>query len=172
MRDSKRPFKVMVRIHLHPGITDTVSTLIEDFRKDFGGDPRFFLFIRPVVKLGGARDAKLPVLDFPSGLQMADDLSSKCKGLGIESRTMPQGEESAICYASRANSWVVRADGRLNKCTVALERDFNQVGEIAPDGALLLKRDRLKPWMRGLSSLDIKELSCPLQGGVPIAGEI
>ena len=31
----------------------------------------------------------------------------------------------SVCYAARGNSYVVRADGRLNKCTVALEHPNN-----------------------------------------------
>ena len=58
----------------------------------------------------------------------------------------------------------MRADGRLNKCTVALDHPANQVGRILEDGTLELDRDRTLAWSRGLDTGDAEELACPLQG--------
>jgi len=59
---------------------------------------------------------------------------------------------------------VVRADGRVNKCTVALEHAANQVGRLHSDGRLELRGDRMMAWMRGVSSRDAEALHCPMSG--------
>ena len=72
--------------------------------------------------------------------------------------------DHGVCYASRANSFVIRADGRVNKCTISLESPKNQVGRLEPDGGLTLDVGLMLPWMRGLFPGDSKELQCPLIG--------
>jgi hypothetical protein len=72
--------------------------------------------------------------------------------------------DHGVCYASRGNSFVIRADGRVNKCTISLDDPANQVGRLEPDGRLILDHDRIMPWMRGLFSGDTKELQCPMIG--------
>jgi uncharacterized protein len=69
-----------------------------------------------------------------------------------------------VCYAARGNSFLVRADGRLGKCTVALAHPRNDIGRIHEDGTLEIDSARAWPWMRGLASGDARELFCPLEG--------
>lgn len=40
----------------------------------------------------------------------------------------------------------------------------NAIGRILEDGTLLFKNEKIIPWVRGLKSLDAKELGCPLYG--------
>jgi uncharacterized protein len=70
----------------------------------------------------------------------------------------------STCYAARGNSFVIRADGRVNKCTIALEAPENQVGHLAPDGRLLLDSPRVAPWLRGHWTNTAAELRCPMKG--------
>jgi uncharacterized protein len=51
-----------------------------------------------------------------------------------------------VCYAAKANSFVVRSDGALNKCTVALDADYNDVGRLREDGTIELDVDKLAKW--------------------------
>ena len=67
-----------------------------------------------------------------------------------------------ICYASKPNSLLIRANGRIGKCTVALTDDRNDIGHIKPDGAIQIDNERLRPWIRGLADLDPNALGCPL----------
>ena len=66
-----------------------------------------------------------------------------------------------ICYAARANAFVVRSDGRVAKCTVAFQDDRNTVGRLTEDGGLIIDHERHLPWLRGLISGDSAELTCP-----------
>lgn len=67
-----------------------------------------------------------------------------------------------ICYASKPNSLLIRADGRIGKCTVALNDPRNDVGRVNPDGTLTINNPKLRPWIRGFEHLDEDVLGCPL----------
>jgi uncharacterized protein len=69
-----------------------------------------------------------------------------------------------ICYASIHNSLVIRANGMVGKCTVALKNPANAVGGLLPDGTLRIDNARLRPWLRGWESGDEETLGCPLGG--------
>ena len=55
------------------------------------------------------------------------------------------------------------ADGRLNKCTVALRDEKNQVGRLHEDGTVSIDGEKMLFWMRGLFSGDAFERKCPKQ---------
>lgn len=67
-----------------------------------------------------------------------------------------------ICYAGKPNSLGIRANGSLNKCTVALSDDRNSVGKINKDGTLTLNNERYSSWIKGFTTLDSWQMGCPL----------
>jgi uncharacterized protein len=118
---------------------------------------------------------KLPPADFP-----AFSWSAITPQLTGQDMPVPLGESASsrraedivanepyICYASRPNSLIVRANGRIGKCTVALSDERNDLGYIAEDGTLVINDMKLQPWMRGLSMLDANVAGCPF-GSLPI----
>lgn len=68
-----------------------------------------------------------------------------------------------VCYAAKPNAWVIRANGRLARCTVGLEDPQNDVGSILPDGSLDVQADRVRPWLRGWADGDAMSLHCPYE---------
>jgi uncharacterized protein len=76
-----------------------------------------------------------------------------------------------ICYAARANAFVIRSNGDVAKCTVAFTDDRNKIGRLTPDGELQVDHNRHLPWLAGLMTGDPSELSCPalhvIWGGPP-----
>ena len=86
-----------------------------------------------------------------------------------ETRCSPQAEDSAakfatyICYAAQPNSLIIRADGRIAKCTVHFGDDMNTLGHIRDDGTLDIDNAKIKPWIRGLEFLNAADLRCPAQ---------
>lgn len=72
-------------------------------------------------------------------------------------------DQPYICYAAKANSLLIRADGRVGKCTVALSDSRNDIGTLQEDGTIRIDQARLLPWIRGLQTLDVDELACPYQ---------
>ena len=68
-----------------------------------------------------------------------------------------------MCYASRPNSLIIRANGTLGKCTVALSDERNTVGRLLPSGDLQIDQSKLRWWIRGLETGRPDELECPKQ---------
>lgn len=78
-------------------------------------------------------------------------------------------DEPYICYAARANSLLVRANGRLGKCTVAFHDARNDIGSILEDGSINIDNKKLQPWIRGLGTLNAEDVGCPIQHMEPLA---
>jgi len=161
-RDVDEPFRILVRLHVDRENHAALPKFIHEFAARFGTDSRYELFIRTLSCLGGPNDASLPVFAPAEGQQAVRGLSQLATSLGIPHVTIEQ--HTPVCYAARGNSYVVRANGRLNKCTVALEDPANQVGMLRPDGRLDVAAPRMQPWMRGFWSGDRAELECPMRG--------
>lgn len=68
-----------------------------------------------------------------------------------------------ICYASKPNSLIIRADGSIGKCTVMLSDSRNRLGKVNPDGTITLDNEKMHLWMRGFKTFDPLELGCPAQ---------
>ena len=155
-------FQIMIRIHVAEDNVDVMPEFVTRCAETFGSDPRFELFIRGLSRYGGANDATLPILD-PG---KRDEILGRLRSLAQERGARVVGPPAAgyICYAAHGNSYVVRANGRLNKCTVALEHPSNQVGRIREDGTVDVDSTRLSGWMRGVLSGDPRELACPMKG--------
>jgi uncharacterized protein len=150
-------FKIILRLHLHEnnlaGMEHLLSMIVELFKRD----SRVTVYFKPVERLGSPNDRSFPFLDPDHDVQR---LTQRARDLGIlESDTV-----QPACYAAKANSLVIRPDGRIAKCTVAFRDERNVVGTIAPDGTLAIDQDRFKPWIRGILSGNEAEMKCPLIG--------
>lgn len=81
-----------------------------------------------------------------------------------------ESAEPYICYAAKPNFFLIRADGRIGKCTVALNDERNQIGSLNHDGTMTFDHSRMQKWYQGFESLDVDTLGCPIQSikmGVP-----
>jgi len=160
MRGKAERFAVVVRLHVHGGNLAALPEFLEAFALDFGSDERFRLFFKDVSPLGGPWDMEFPFLRGTARQAALQDLQARAAALGLTCLTK---DASPLCYASRGNAFVVRADGRLNKCTVALGDPGNDVGRLHEDGRLELWPARMHAWMRGLWSGQRAELECPMR---------
>jgi len=161
-REVARTFSITIRLHVDRENADAAPAFLEQVRDAFGGDERFDLYVRGLSRLGGPNDAALPVFERDEGAVVIERVKEHARGLGLKLFEAEPGH--SICYAARANSFVVRANGRLNKCTIALEEPSNQVGMLREDGTVDLKPAPMVLWMRGLKSGDPAALKCPMRG--------
>ncbi len=161
MRDIGRDFTVVVRLHVHAANTGQLPEFLDTFAKCFGGDRRFRLLFKEVAALGGPCDAEFPFLAESEREATLARLRQHARALTID---LVEADAPGVCYAARGNAFVVRADGRLNKCTVALGMAANVVGRIHADGRVELSGAKMLPWMRGLWSGNVAELECPMEG--------
>jgi len=160
IHQSDREALIQVRVHVDGENYTDIPRFLEHFETEFGRDNRFILFIRPVSRLGGCGDDQLDFLDTDSDAGPIADLRRKADRCGLSQ--IGDEQLSPICYAAKANTLVIRADGRVNKCTVALERPENQVGRIDARGKLALDQELMRTWIRGVISGDDEALSCPM----------
>lgn len=151
-------FRILLRVHVTEENISSVPKLLADIKSTFGHDSRFKIFLKAIQNLGGygaefANAVGLDEHDFRLA-QMEDELR------GPNEFWHP----NSICHASKFNSFIIRADGRVSKCTTALYDDINIIGRLRRDGSLDLDRDKVLAWSRGLFTMNRDILYCPLGG--------
>jgi uncharacterized protein len=188
-RGSRENFHIMIRVHVRRDNRSSLEALLDNIASAFGGDARYTLDFEHLRNLGGegGKSVDRPLtwaelreveLELRSRYESAaakvpgkDMIPSSERG-GASISAAPLGEVSGtgsgtapyICYAAKPNSLLVRADGRIGKCTVALTDDRNTIGHLNEDGTLTLDNNQLQPWIRGLHNLNPEALACPLAG--------
>ena len=150
---------IQLRVHHHPGNRKSVEKLLGCLRDEFLSDNRFYVRLQAIKELGGVRH----------GLGYQDQYDAEVAE--EELRTILNvpvgngiclGDPRYVCYAARPNSYVIRADGRVAKCTVALNDEKNMVGRLSEDGRLLIDAQRHRPWIGSLLSGNDSVNRCPL----------
>ncbi|ATJ92905.1 MULTISPECIES: radical SAM protein [Acetobacter] len=150
--------KVMLRLHLSPGKLEGTWRFLTYVSKHL--DPTVFsILLKNVGKYGGKNDRDLRVFEEHEHAVVL----FRQKAIEVFPDFFQKPTSSTpVCYACEANSFVIRADGRLAKCTVALGRSENTIGKILPSGELLLDTKKHSPWLEPLISLEPEKLACPL----------
>jgi uncharacterized protein len=161
------PFLIKLRIHYRPSTLEAVLALGRTVLAELAGDDsRFEMNFKAVGHYGGPNDDQVDVFgDTPEDRAAVQRLAELFTSAGVRpsfgagSSNRPLLER--ICYAARANSFVIRADGRVGKCTVALSDERNTIGRITADGRIAIDAPKLMPWLAGLETLDWNALGCP-----------
>jgi len=199
MRTHQGAFSVLMRVHIHSKNKESIESFLKQIHEKFGHDLRFNIALKLVGNWGGTSVQTMELANHQSGITYR--LHSVLEQLGwyaqrnavrtdepVE-RILPGRQKSATdatvnqpsvitpheipqaCYAALPNSFVIRADGRLAKCTVAFNDPKNVVGKINEDGTLELSQEKMRGFMRGFQTLSQKELSCPISQMPNIAEE-
>lgn len=145
MSKLKDNFNCIIRFNVSDANIYSVESFILNNSFPFSNDRRFNFHFHPIF---GMENLKLSKNEFLYNLKKI----AISKGLFFNSE-----EGESTCYAAKANSFVIRADGRVQKCTVALESDINNVGKISKEGILELDEYKLKKW------LFANDKECPVQ---------
>jgi uncharacterized protein len=169
--------KVLLRLHFDASSVDAMvesGFLREIARRLAGDDERFVVHFHPLESFGSASKAELAFFaDHQSESDAIDRLLAEAQAAGICGEQLPQSNPDAlptgesghvVCYAASSNSFVIRSDGRVSKCTVAFDDERNVVGRILPTGDLEIDHNKHLPWLRGLISGDQASLGCPAAG--------
>lgn len=169
IRNSSLPVSVTLRIHFTADTLKLLDPFIEDIRKEFIYDSRFSVFFKGIERLGGTNDDKIKILSEAEKHEAIKLLKTKLFGESVTaSPSIFQTDD--VCYASRPNSLIIRSNGDVGKCTVALNDERNKIATLQSDGTLKLIPGRLAPWLRGIETLDAATLGCPLVG-LPLNNE-
>ncbi|GGP02653.1 radical SAM protein [Nonomuraea glycinis] len=162
IRDSSVDVRVLLRIHVTPANLPSMPAFLHRVKDAFLADQRFVVALKRVARLGGPGDASMDVL--------AGDDERLAALREIVRGSLP--EPVTFCYAARANSLMVRADGRLGKCTVGMSEPRNTVGRLRPDGTLDIDQPRFRQWLQGWETGDQESTRCPYRAlgsrGLPV----
>lgn len=161
IRDSAHEVHVTLRIHQTRNNRDSVLELSRHIVAQFGGDKRFSVFLKAIENLGGPNAAAIESLDAAERVSYTAALKHALAGMPGTTYDEVLQAGTAVCYASKPNSLIIRANGRLAKCTVAFEDPRNDVGCVRADGTLQIENSKLAYWFRGLYSRDKDALACP-----------
>jgi uncharacterized protein len=171
-RTCEQDFSILLRVHITPDNRDSVSQLVDEIAREFAGDSRYKVLFKPIGNYGGPNSHLIKTIPLREMLSFIPRLQAvlesarvgNCSAGAAESDT---GGDAAgmpyICYASKPNSFVVRSDGSIGKCTVALYDPRNSVGRLTSEGGIELN-DNVGLWMRGFKDLDLNALRCPMHG--------
>lgn len=158
-RNSSIEGHIELRVHYSPETWRSLDSLICKINTEFCDDSRFSVYFKSIEHYGGANDHSIGLFDMESRASMKSFLESQLAR--PEMIYAVPYNDCFICYAAKATSIAVRANGRLAKCTVALHEDRNDVGEIKEDGTLVLNQSKLRRWVQGLETGDKAMLQCP-----------
>jgi len=134
--ETKHNFTCTIRFNIADSNFNSIKTFINDFSSPFADDNRFSFHFHPIF---GMSEIKLTKEEVP--LNELKELSE------MKNFSYSTPFEDSLCYAGRADSLVIRADGRVQKCTVALENEINNIGKISKDGNLNINEEKFKKWI-------------------------
>lgn len=154
IRASAADVRVTLRVHVSLDNWQSLPGFLGEIRETFLADRRFSVFLKEIGKLGGTNDHLLRQLG-PREPEIMGELGK------IVHREDAHGTPGS-CYASAHNSLVIRANGEINKCTVALKSGANQVGRLLPDGTMEMDESRLQNWFCGWELANPSIVKCPL----------
>lgn len=158
MRQSRRPFEVTLRLHVHDHNVQSILELIDRVGEWFKGDKRFKVNIQRIMNYGGVRKNPLKLATAETEVNLHALLANSLPA----SQILETGSTLQCCYASLPNHFVIRANGKVQKCTVALYDERNNVGELAADGSISwTDQQRLTSWSAGLFEGDLEKMLCP-----------
>jgi uncharacterized protein len=171
IRDSSLPVYIDLRLHFTAETFQLIDPLLEDIKREFLPDYRFSAYFKSIEHLGGLNDASIKIFSETEKNAAIKTLEAKLFGENLQSPQNGAVPDEYVCYAARPNSLVIRANGSVGKCTVALSDERNNIGTLRPDGRLDLIPGRFAPWVRGIQTLDPDVLGCPLVS-LPTSDEI
>jgi len=135
MANSIHDFRCTLRFNIADSNFSSVESFIDNYSSPFSNDARFTFHFHPIFGM--------------PELRLKDEVKIASLKILAEKERLKNdpGPEKNICYAAKANSFVIRADGRVQKCTVALESEINNIGKISNDGSLNIDQEKFKKWI-------------------------
>lgn len=181
-RDFEDDFSIMIRVHVTPTNRESVSRLVDEIAAQFPDDRRYRVLFKAIGNYGGPNSHLIKTIPLAEMVSFIPRLQAVLTAAKVSSISVTDSAESDtgtidtgtdeqvpyICYASKPNSFVVRSNGSVGKCTVALYDPRNCVGSLTEDGDIELNGN-VGLWMRGFKDLDLNTLGCPLSTLPPMA---
>lgn len=156
-------FRIVIRINYDTQNYDRLGKFTEQIVADFGDDSRFELRFYPVGQWGGENDAHLEVCGTGRAHTQALQVMAASKGAHVESPlvALQPNRGVSVCYAARPYNFIIGADGKIMKCTIALDtREHNIVGHMTRGGRADIRMDKMARWVAPYYEDDLSCKSC------------
>ena len=153
--DSDLDVHLQLRVHFDRATYPSVRDFVRDVVATWSRDARVEVLLTHVENLSDSQDGHVPQME-PAERTAAVSELKMLVGRGIN-----KADAFYVCYAAQPNAFVIRADGRIGKCTVALKDEKNVVGRLTHDGQLQLNDQQLLPWFAGWGTGNLQQLACP-----------
>lgn len=159
LRNTNLDFEIILRIHVHIDNIKNIKLLLDDLINNFSYDNRFKILIKGIF---GWQGASRDVYRLVAKKSFFQEIESLKLYLQDKIQLAYKDKANSMCYAAMANSLVIRADGSIAKCTVALDNPKNNIGKINPDGSLSINNNLYNKWTESLINDDLKGMQCPM----------
>ena len=156
--DAERyPFHITLRRNILANDMD--FTWYDHLYDLFGNDKRFFMLVVPVGDWGGKTVKALDLQKKESKKELILAHKAYIDKIGMQWGKQDEVPFSNVCYASYPYGFVFRPNGKIEKCTVALDHPKNLVGTVDPDKGVILDEEANRLW----SGSDLKSecSTCP-----------
>ena len=149
MHERNDKFSVTIRVNFNDSILSILDEFLSELSMRFAGDLRFHVSFHQISKKGGENDWKLDVCDDKSAWLKSLYLNWKTTQAGFVANSFKETLRpgGTVCYAGRDSSIVIRTDGKICKCTVALEDPRNIVGRLDENGNMLIDQYLWDLWV-------------------------
>jgi len=158
-------FHVLVRVNFDHVNSAGLTQFVDWLTREFSGDARFVLVLRPVGAWGGENDENLEVCDAAEASRIEQGILSQARQEGLNLRSLRSTAHVGghVCYAARPYSFLIGSDGKVMKCTIVLDKeDHNVVGQLTAEGELELDDDRMALWTEPSFERDDQCRKCAL----------
>jgi len=164
LADRPDDFQIVVRINFDPQSEKDIEGFLDQLQQLFGTDHRFQLLIRPVGHWGGDNDSSVQICGTMQARLVGDRISAAAESRDLKDYDSLKQQSrfgSAVCYAARPNHFIIGAHGSVMKCSVALEKDAqNVVGHITGEGKLDLDEHKLTLWTEPVHTAESQCKKC------------
>lgn len=141
-------FEIIIRHNVLEGDQD--YSWYDYLREKYGNDSRFSIYIHSVDDWGGEGVKKLGMMRKKQKEVTVMEHNAYIEQMNMkyerEDLTVRDRLGGEICYAGRKDDFVIRADGSLQKCTLALDEPENEIGYIDLDGNAHINQELHKKW--------------------------
>ncbi|ENU93601.1 hypothetical protein F971_00859 [Acinetobacter vivianii] len=161
LKDSDIQFEILLRLHITRENFESMKVLAYEIKDKFIIDYRFKVLVKPIGSWGGNNKIKDAILSKDEQDNAIDEILKIIYPNNDRIFTVNNKETKNICYASKPNSLAIRSQGTIQKCTVLLSDERNNVGNLTNDGEIFLDSELMKLWMRGLYDKNYVTLGCP-----------
>ncbi len=162
IKKTAHKFTIGLRIHVSKANLGSIEYLFADLVNEFEGDDRFNVYIKAIEDLGGCGHEYSDAVHLTNSEAIVQHLEKL-----LPSSMLIKKEQSKpnVCYAAAGNSLVIRSNGEIAKCTVALGDERNTLGRINPDGTIDVDNKKFGIWVSQL--FDAQKAKCPLMNIAP-----